>query len=42
MFQRFTVILNNMRANVVVVSVLDRQTYQGGTHGSRLCGEDCD
>jgi hypothetical protein len=25
-----------------VVSVLDRQTYQGGTRGSRLCGEDRD
>jgi hypothetical protein len=25
-----------------VVGVLDRQTYQGGTRGSRLCGEDCD
>jgi hypothetical protein len=24
------------------VGVLDRQTYQGGTRGSRLCGEDCD
>jgi hypothetical protein len=24
------------------VSVLDRQTYQGGTRGSRLCGEDHD
>jgi hypothetical protein len=24
------------------VSVLDQQTYQGGTRGSRLCGEDCD
>jgi hypothetical protein len=24
------------------VSVLDRQTYQGGTLGSRLCGEDRD
>jgi hypothetical protein len=22
-----------------VVGVLDRQTYQGGTRGSRLCGE---
>jgi hypothetical protein len=22
------------------VGVLDRQTYQGGTRGSRLCGED--
>jgi hypothetical protein len=25
-----------------VVGVLDRQTYQGGTRGSRLCGEDHD
>jgi hypothetical protein len=25
-----------------VVGVLDRQTYQGGTRGSRLCGEDRD
>jgi hypothetical protein len=24
------------------VGVLDRQTYQGGTRGSRLCGEDHD
>jgi hypothetical protein len=24
------------------VGVLDRQTYQGGTQGSRLCGEDRD
>jgi hypothetical protein len=24
----------------VLVGVLDRQTYQGGTRGSRLCGED--
>jgi hypothetical protein len=24
------------------VGVLDQQTYQGGTRGSRLCGEDCD
>jgi hypothetical protein len=23
-----------------IVGVLDRQTYQGGTRGSRLCGED--
>jgi hypothetical protein len=27
---------------MVVVSVLGRQTYQGGTRGSRLCGEDRD
>jgi hypothetical protein len=26
----------------VVVGVLDRQTYQGGTRGSRLCGGDRD
>jgi hypothetical protein len=26
----------------VAVDVLDRQTYQGGTRGSRLCGEDRD
>jgi hypothetical protein len=26
----------------VVVGVLDRQIYQGGTRGSRLCGEDRD
>jgi hypothetical protein len=26
----------------VSVGVLDRQTYQGGTRGSRLCGEDRD
>jgi hypothetical protein len=26
----------------VHVGVLDRQTYQGGTRGSRLCGEDRD
>jgi hypothetical protein len=26
----------------VAVGVLDRQTYQGGTRGSTLCGEDCD
>jgi hypothetical protein len=26
----------------VVVGVLDRQTYQGDTRGSRLCGEDRD
>jgi hypothetical protein len=26
----------------VGVGVLDRQTYQGGTRGSRLCGEDRD
>jgi hypothetical protein len=25
-----------------VVGVLDRQTYHGGTRGSRLCGEDRD
>jgi hypothetical protein len=25
-----------------VSGVLDRQTYQGGTRGSRLCGEDRD
>jgi hypothetical protein len=24
------------------VGILDRQTYQGGTRGSRFCGEDCD
>jgi hypothetical protein len=44
LFQRFTVVVNNMRANVNVLSVgvLDRQTYQGGTRGSRLCGEDRD
>jgi hypothetical protein len=24
------------------VGVLDQQTYQGGTRGSRLCSEDCD
>jgi hypothetical protein len=27
---------------LVVVGVLDRQTYQGGTRGSRLCGDDRD
>jgi hypothetical protein len=27
---------------VPAVGVLDRQTYQGGTRGSRLCGEDRD
>jgi hypothetical protein len=27
---------------VDIVGVLDRQTYQGGTRGSRLCGEDHD
>jgi hypothetical protein len=26
----------------MAVGVLDRQTYQGGTRGSRLCGEDRD
>jgi hypothetical protein len=26
----------------ISVGVLDRQTYQGGTRGSRLCGEDRD
>jgi hypothetical protein len=26
----------------VFVGVLDRQTYEGGTRGSRLCGEDRD
>jgi hypothetical protein len=26
----------------VIVDVLDRQTYQGGTRGSRFCGEDRD
>jgi hypothetical protein len=26
----------------ILVGVLDRQTYQGGTRGSRLCGEDRD
>jgi hypothetical protein len=26
----------------IPVGVLDRQTYQGGTRGSRLCGEDRD
>jgi hypothetical protein len=25
-----------------IIGVLDQQTYQGGTGGSRLCGEDCD
>jgi hypothetical protein len=25
-----------------IVGVLDRQTYQGGTRGSRLCGKDRD
>jgi hypothetical protein len=27
---------------VPAVDVLDKQTYQGGTRGSRLCGEECD
>jgi hypothetical protein len=26
----------------LTIGVLDRQTYQGGTRGSRLCGEDRD
>jgi hypothetical protein len=26
----------------ILVGVLDRKTYQGGTRGSRLCGEDRD
>jgi hypothetical protein len=29
-------------SNHTCVGVLDRQTYQGGTRGSRLCGEDRD
>jgi hypothetical protein len=29
-------------ASVRTVGVLDRQTYQGGTRGSRLCGGDRD
>jgi hypothetical protein len=29
-------------ATSATVGVLDRQTYQGGTRGSRLCGEDRD
>jgi hypothetical protein len=28
--------------SAAAVGVLDRQTYQGGTRGSRLCGEDRD
>jgi hypothetical protein len=31
-----------LRKFFVTVGVLDRQTYQGGTRGSRLCGEDRD
>jgi hypothetical protein len=27
---------------IISVGVLDRKTYQGGTRGSRLCGEDRD
>jgi hypothetical protein len=30
------------RSRDIGVGVLDRQTYQGGTWGSRLCGEDRD
>jgi hypothetical protein len=30
------------RVEYVVVGVLTRQTYPGGTQGSRLCGEDRD
>jgi hypothetical protein len=33
---------NNQLLPLVIVGVLDRQTYQGGTRGSRLCGEDRD
>jgi hypothetical protein len=35
-------IINKFRWILVVVGVLDRQTYQGGTRGSRLCGGDRD
>jgi hypothetical protein len=31
-----------VRSLEVTVGVLDRQTYQGGTRGSRLCGGDRD
>jgi hypothetical protein len=31
-----------LRGLLEVVGVLYRQTYQGGTRGSRLCGEDRD
>jgi hypothetical protein len=30
------------RVGLASVGVLDRQTYQGGTRGSKLCGEDRD
>jgi hypothetical protein len=36
------VIIVMIATMIVTVDVLDRQTYQGGTRGSRLCGEDCD
>jgi hypothetical protein len=36
------VIVVTIATMIVTVSVLDRQTYQGGTRGSRLCGEDRD
>jgi hypothetical protein len=31
-----------LKISLVLVGVLDWQTYQGGTRGSRLCGEDHD
>jgi hypothetical protein len=34
--------LNALQTSSQLVGVLDRQTYQGGTRGSRLCGEDRD
>jgi hypothetical protein len=37
-----SVVEGEYSAEAVVVGVLDRQTYQGGTRGSRLCGEDRD
>jgi hypothetical protein len=34
--------LTNVNGVCSAVGVLDRQTYQGGTRGSRLCSEDRD
>jgi hypothetical protein len=34
--------VHSPRQEVGAVGVLDRQTYQGGTRGSRLCGGDRD
>jgi hypothetical protein len=40
--EKMDILLFGVQKRMIIVGVLDRQTYQGGTRGSRLCGEDRD